>query len=186
MSSLESKKLTALVDADTKFKPKTQPEVDAYFLDEHGNKRCTSCKQYKPFTSYHKWKDGRYGLALACKSCANQKSRNNHAKRMAESEEYRLKKKASYVKSRFGLSLQEYNERLATQNNQCAICKTSKPKGGWALDHDHKTGSIRKFLCNICNRGLGYFNDNPEHLMQAANYLIEHSKEGNGQWTLRN
>ena len=165
----------------TKYKVKTPSEVDAFFLDVLGNKRCVTCKEYKPMCEYHKNKSGRYGLAAVCKTCTSTKTKKYHAHKMASSPDYKLKKKQAYVKYRFGISLAEYNDMLLAQNHRCAICNTENPKGGWALDHDHSTGKIRSFLCNICNRGLGYFNDNPEVLMQAANYLHAHSKEGNGQ-----
>lgn len=39
------------------------------------------------------------------------------------------------------------------------------------LDHCHMTGKFRGWLCNRCNRGLGYFDDCIEGLQQAIRYL---------------
>lgn len=39
------------------------------------------------------------------------------------------------------------------------------------LDHCHLTGKFRGWLCNRCNRGLGYFDDCIEGLQQAIEYL---------------
>lgn len=39
------------------------------------------------------------------------------------------------------------------------------------LDHCHLTGKFRGWLCNRCNRGLGYFDDCIEGLRQAIEYL---------------
>jgi len=36
----------------------------------------------------------------------------------------------------------------------CYICK-SRP--GDQVDHDHKTGKFRGFLCGPCDRGVGWF-----------------------------
>jgi hypothetical protein len=71
---------------------------------------------------------------------------------------------------------------LKNQDGKCAICKqyetkvNSKSKETLMLsvDHSHRTGKVRALLCNRCNRGLGYFKDNPEFCISAANYLTEH------------
>ena len=72
------------------------------------------------------------------------------------------------------MSADEYEAMLAAQNGQCAIC--GSPDGGGnnarlSLDHCHKTGSVRKFLCNSCNVGLGYFKDDPALMRAAASYV---------------
>ena len=59
------------------------------------------------------------------------------------------------------------------QNGCCAICgyKFGQKVGDMHIDHCHSTGVIRGFLCDLCNRGLGYFKDSPDFLNSAANYL---------------
>jgi hypothetical protein len=44
-----------------------------------------------------------------------------------------------------------------------------------ALDHDHATGKFRGWLCDLCNRGIGYFRDTPSTLRSAADYLERNS-----------
>lgn len=77
---------------------------------------------------------------------------------------------------RYGLTPASYNEMLAAQGGGCAVCGTPDVGGRWDstafhVDHDHATGVVRGLLCLGCNRGLGYFNDNPEKLRLAALYL---------------
>lgn len=57
----------------------------------------------------------------------------------------------------------------AQQGNVCAICK----KNGVSLyvDHDHATGDVRAMLCQRCNVGLGFFQDDSERLISASTYL---------------
>ena len=50
----------------------------------------------------------------------------------------------------------------------CEICGCSCDPH---LDHDHKTGKFRGYICGSCNRALGMVKDNPEILRRAAAYL---------------
>lgn len=81
---------------------------------------------------------------------------------------------------RYGMSADDYEERLAAQGGRCAICRTADP--GWAsfaVDHDHACCSgtrscgrcVRGLLCRACNQALGSFGDNPERFEAAASYL---------------
>jgi hypothetical protein len=79
-------------------------------------------------------------------------------------------------KAKYGITLAEKGAVLAAQGGGCAICKkTEFGKRSPHTDHCHKTGTVRGVLCARCNRGLGYFWDNPELFRTAANYL-ERSK----------
>lgn len=91
---------------------------------------------------------------------------------------------AHYIKDRTwgarGLTVDEYLAKIAEQNNLCAICgeperrpdKASRKIKALAVDHDHETGQIRGLLCSACNTGLGLFQDDPELLAKAADYLL--------------
>jgi len=41
------------------------------------------------------------------------------------------------------------------------------------LDHNHKTGEFRGWICTTCNSGLGKFGDSVERLQAAIDYLNE-------------
>lgn len=156
-------------------------------IDGEGNKRCCTCKKYKPIEEFHNDKGSPYGKSYSCTECANARSRKHHARRMETDPDYIAAKRDSYIKSTWGINAKEYEAILSQQGNQCGICGTVKPKGGWHLDHDHVTGKIRGFLCNPCNRGIGYLQDNKEILVNAVKYLEKHDssvgaiKEGIGQ-----
>jgi hypothetical protein len=79
------------------------------------------------------------------------------------------------LKKTFGITIEEYNLMLVDQNNSCYLCKTNKDqlKRNLAVDHCHKTGKIRKLLCEKCNVGLGSFKENIETLTNAIIYLKE-------------
>jgi hypothetical protein len=58
------------------------------------------------------------------------------------------------------------------QQGCCAICGDAPEK--LVIDHCHRKGSVRKLLCGGCNTGLGMFQDDPERLSKAIQYLTEH------------
>ncbi|MFN9951760.1 MAG: endonuclease VII domain-containing protein, partial [bacterium] len=75
--------------------------------------------------------------------------------------------RTSNLRKNFGLSMDEYEEMLAKQNNLCAICEKpetfihhqTKEPARLAVDHCHKTNKVRKLLCKSCNTALGLFKD---------------------------
>lgn len=65
------------------------------------------------------------------------------------------------------------------QGGLCAICRKQQVfrqgrRQSLHIDHDHKTGTVRGLLCSSCNPGLGMFKDDPQLLLKAANYLLQH------------
>jgi hypothetical protein len=84
-----------------------------------------------------------------------------------------------WLNRRYGISLEEYQVLLRNQGGVCAICGTSKCSTGQrlAVDHDHNTGAVRGVLCKNCNVGLGSFKDDPERLLNAADYLTQRSSK---------
>src|SRR2546423_5792224 len=72
--------------------------------------------------------------------------------------EVKLRERASHLKRKFGLTLEEYDEMLAAQEGGCAICGEAPEEGKILhIDHDHETGLVRGLLCQRCNHGLGLF-----------------------------
>jgi len=72
----------------------------------------------------------------------------------------------------YGLTEDEYDTLLVSQENLCAICKQpNQTKRDWHVDHCHTTGKVRGILCHFCNVGLGNFKDNKEYLENAIAYL---------------
>jgi hypothetical protein len=73
-----------------------------------------------------------------------------------------------------GVTQEQFDTQFESQGKVCAICGSSDPKGNfWHTDHSHTTGKFRGVLCRFCNWMLGFANDNPEILQNAARYLSE-------------
>ena len=171
--------MNALIDGDLKKrKGKGANKYTAYTFVSDTHKRCSSCETIKLHSEFHKDKGNIHGKGLAyyCKECANSKAREWSSK-YSHTDEYKQAKRDAYVKNRHGLTLQEYEEKLVAQDSKCAICDIALlPYGhGTHLDHNHKTGQLRDFLCTNCNRGLGHFQDSKEFLEKASGYLETHN-----------
>lgn len=71
------------------------------------------------------------------------------------------------------------------QPSLCECCGKPPGKKGIALDHDHKTGKFRGWLCAKCNLGIGALGDSMEAVLAAIAYLERAAREGSGHSILR-
>jgi Recombination endonuclease VII len=110
---------------------------------------------------------------------ARHKKRINAALRhkWATDPDYRARRLAAqrkgkcWLQGRYGISSEDYKRMLAQQRGRCAICQR-KSKQTLCVDHDHPRRIVRALLCPPCNRGLGFFRDDPNRLLRAAAYLL--------------
>lgn len=133
-------------------------------------KTCSHCGKTKLVNEYYN-SQLKSGYAASCKTCL----KTIRKKRFDSNPDY-FKRRARDLRYQldYGITLDDYEQLLTKQNNQCDICGTDTPVGGrenFAIDHDHSTGKIRGLLCNDCNLGLGSFQDNKESLKKAIQYL---------------
>lgn len=75
----------------------------------------------------------------------------------------------------YDLTEEEFKRMLEDQNGRCLICNLRPsgkgPNAVLHIDHCHETGKVRGLLCQACNRGLGFFRDDPARLTAAVDYL---------------
>ena len=137
-------------------------------------KVCTMCSQTKSLSDFYADKRTRDGLTARCTTChsrasyeARKKSSAPHARR-----DYDRKIR---LKSKYGLTLEAYDEMLEAQGGVCAICLEPPGVDAWDrslhVDHNHKTGKVRGLLCGHCNTAIGKFRDDPQRLARAMEYL---------------
>ena len=82
---------------------------------------------------------------------------------------------------RYGVTPEQYQRMLADLGGLCAISRkppTPAPRstpreGEWelAVDHDHQTSVLRSLVTHKINLALGLFDDDPETLRLAADYI---------------
>ncbi len=143
-------------------------------------KVCRSCAEIKDSSEFS------YGRRT-CKPC---RSKEEIQKYWSSPEEYRKKKRGKsktpartsweqrnkeygyswHLKKTYNLSRDDYNNLLVAQENKCAICGAEEQER-MVVDHCHTTGSVRGLLCNSCNCGLGFFQDNIEFMKKAIAYI---------------
>lgn len=76
------------------------------------------------------------------------------------------------LKLRYGITLEIYKQMLDDQGDVCAICFLECTTGRQlAVDHNKETKQVRSLLCSNCNNGLGRFNEDPELLKRAIDYI---------------
>lgn len=122
-------------------------------IQENDLQKCRHCKLDLPLHNFHIDRKQANGFYNVCRSCR------------------------SKYRRLIDISQKEYQEILAAQNNQCAICgkDATEFKTSLNVDHDYKTKKIRGLLCTNCNMGLGHFKDSLSNLHRALMYISRHS-----------
>lgn len=134
---------------------------------------CSKCRQEKSTTDFYRDRNRPSGLTSQCRVCSRERSRKNyHAnpdKHKAMHREWvaRNPDRIAFhrAKHAFGISREEYDALKSV----CTICGS---RDYLAIDHSHQSGRIRGRLCQSCNKGLGFFRDNPALLLRASDYIL--------------
>ena len=82
----------------------------------------------------------------------------------------KTKGRNSYLRQKYGITLNEFEKQLELQGGVCAICD-GRLYGG-VVDHCHKRGHNRGILCSLCNSGIGFLRDDPNALLKASGYVL--------------
>ena len=140
------------------------------------NLKCSCCKEIKDSSLFPKATNKPRGFAWECKACknANRKKKKDNT----DPEEWSALYRSYYLKSKYGITLEWYNEKLKSQNHKCAICGQDEVdvfKQTLYVDHCHNTGKVRGLLCHPCNAALGLLKENEEILKNAQIYLREYN-----------
>lgn len=125
---------------------------------------CCTCRVEKPLDDFYNVKGLPHGKAFVCKECSKKDRANN------------------LLISTYGITSVQYDEMFTNQDGLCYICGEREVAVDYrsgnvkflAVDHDHKTGKIRKLLCWKCNTTLGRLKEDEEYIKSFLNYVIEH------------
>ena len=137
-------------------------------LQINGTKTCTDCGVEKDINDFY-LRGGSYSpnsRKSKCKECDKARVKRRHLENPDRT-------KNNDLMRTYGITLEEHTRMFEEQNGVCYLCK--KPGDGrWkklCVDHDHKTGKVRKLLCRSCNTALGQVGDNVDLLKAMIEYL---------------
>jgi hypothetical protein len=135
-------------------------------------KKCPKCRKNKQANKFHRNRNTHDGLAVVCAECHSKVQKESRTRPLVID---RIRRKR--LLSRYGITLECFNEMLAVQNGCCAVCPTILVVDGKGcsqnsanVDHDHETGEVRGLLCWSCNRRLGYLETRPDLNAKLLSY----------------
>ena len=137
--------------------------------DNFSRKICNRCHVLKPVTDFD----------------FNQTQTRNRRIRRPSCKPCRLDIDRRYISTRV--------RRLAKSSKppdksvwRCPICEKQTIVGVTAklvLDHDHRSGLTRGYICDSCNTGLGRFRNGKVYLQNALAWLTETERDALVTWT---
>lgn len=129
-------------------------------------KKCWRCKKIKDSSEFYTHKTKKDGLSSECRSCNKERLLDYYQKNKSILIDYRYR-------HMYGITKKEKDEMYKKQKGLCAICHNKmKLPHDCHVDHDHKTGKIRKLLCRDCNHFIGKAKDDIQILKSAIDYLV--------------
>ncbi len=111
------------------------------------------------------------------RSLYHQRQVKNPERQKLKTKEYRKKyphiELKHRLRSKFDMSIEDYNTLLENQQGRCAICNRHQDDltRRLAVDHCHQTNRIRGLLCTSCNSAIGILGDTTESLQKVVEYL---------------
>lgn len=134
-------------------------------------RQCTKCGNILPVHKFYKNKSYRNGVYSQCKRCHSKAS-----KKYRSTAEYKSRVKKTNriwrLQKCYNMTLDDYDNMFKEQGGVCFICKKPETLNQrLCVDHSHKTGKVRKLLCNQCNRVLGYTEENVDLLREFIKYI---------------
>lgn len=166
-----------------KCRPKPRNEFDPA---KAGTISCAGCHLTYAHTPefFYKHAQSKNGLYRKCKRCMDIEAKA-YNKSHPPSKNRAAVKRRCILKKVYGLTSDEFDQMMLSQNHRCAICRTDiagvvetskRRKQKAVVDHDHKTGAVRELLCGKCNTALGMIGDDIDVARTLINYLVKHKQ----------
>lgn len=153
-------------------------------------KECSKCHETKPLSDFYKRQASKDGYQPCCRICDIERGRklrkkypgrySDSTRKWKESHKERINflNRRSFLKTRYGITTEKYDELFDSQYGKCAICgkagkrfTTNGRKDSLEIDHCHQKQNVRGLLCRKCNMALGLLGDSPQLLHGALAYI---------------
>lgn len=151
----------------------------------HPSRKCLPGCTCKRHTAQKRYTDEQRAEAYQRKLVQNREYMLR--KRLEDPEKHREKARQQYgkhgrkyfLKWKFGLTLERWDEMLVEQSGRCYLCNDPMRPDFIHVDHDRDCCSgnkscgscIRGLACQWCNQGVGQFGDDPERMRRIADNL---------------
>lgn len=126
-------------------------------------KKCSKCNQTKKIEKFVKDKRCKNGRRGYCYDCDNLYWKNYYKKHPEYFNKRHTPKtdKNIWLKTNYGITLDDYNRMFKEQDGKCAICGKPQIELNHSLhvDHNHKTDRVRGLLCKYCNFRISVLED---------------------------
>ncbi len=150
-------------------------------IKESSTRTCRVCGFIGPATQEY-FKDYKKAegdtLTFTCRKCYNKRHNKYTHDRW---EKYSKIHREARLKREYNISLEDYNRMLKEQDGVCYICKKPeirKHKDGTvhslSVDHNHKTGALRKLVCGRCNYIIGLIERKMDIVFAVIQYIENH------------
>lgn len=93
------------------------------------------------------------------------------ARRVAHPANAALAQKKKDLRRLYGISFDEYERMLVSQEYRCAICRAHQDDCTLCVDHHHDSGAVRGLLCSSCNSAIGLLHESVAACASAMDYL---------------
>lgn len=143
-------------------------------------KKCNECGEEKSLDNFNKDRTIKGGRRGRCRDCTTAYNADYYNKRYRGNPEAL---REAWLWRSYKITPAEYAELLKDQYGCCAICQVDfhmedhRHANAPVVDHCHEGGHVRGLLCQRCNRGIGYFKDEPNILWAAVRYLVNDRAE---------
>jgi hypothetical protein len=135
-------------------------------------KTCCICKKEKDTSEFYPRKERPGKVLSQCKDC-----RKKASAAWMRTDAAKLKQRIHHFKSKYGITLEQYDVLMSSQYGRCPICSVELATTNADLDHCHATGRVRGILCHNCNVAIGLLKDNADLCKAASAYLSIHAVE---------